>query len=139
MTRPAPPLIEWRDDFRTGVEAIDHEHQSMIEAINVLATRLDEGADLEQIRMNLGRIHELIEAHFALEEMMMRKHHYADYKAHKSDHDRLLDDIRDIMDHAETGGGHGEALRAELKSHISDWFGVHFRTLDRDLHKLTGI
>ena len=134
-----PPLIEWRDDFRTGVDAIDHEHQSMIEAINVLASRLDEGAEPEEIQVNLGRIHELIEAHFALEEMMMRKHHYDGFRKHKAHHDKLLDDIRDIMDYVEESHIYTEALRNELKTRVSDWFGVHFRTLDRELHKLSGL
>ena len=137
MNASATPFIEWRDDYRTGVEAIDHEHQGMIEAINRLAMRLDEDGAPEQIHINLGRIHELIEAHFALEEMMMQKHRYDGYKKHKSHHDKLLDDIRDIMDYAEESHAYTETLRSELKSRVSDWFGVHFRTLDRDLHRLS--
>lgn len=139
MTTSTPSLIEWRDDFRTGIDDIDHEHQGMIDAINVLGERLDQGADVEEIQINLGRIHELIEAHFALEEMMMRKHHYAGFREHKAHHDMLLDDIRDIMDYVNESHAYTETLRNELKTRISDWFGVHFRTLDRDLHKLTGI
>lgn len=141
MPTPHTPsaLIEWRDDFRTGIDDIDHEHQNMIEAINALGKRLDNDSGANEIQRDLSRIHELIEAHFALEEMMMRKHSYAGFREHKAHHDQLLDDIRDIMDDVEETHAYTPALRDALKTRISEWFGVHFRTLDRDLHTLTGI
>jgi hemerythrin len=37
-------------------------------------------------------------AHFALEERFMREHGYDQLALHKADHERLLDEIREIMD-----------------------------------------
>lgn len=127
-------LIKWRDEFQTGIPAIDHEHRNMIDLINVLASELDADTPEDEIRQSLSKIHEMIEAHFALEEMLMQKHNYEGYTEHKSHHDSLLDEILDIMDHAEEY--RGTDFRANLKDRISGWFGVHFSTLDRKLHSL---
>ena len=127
-------LIQWRDTFRTGIPSIDHEHKNMIDLINTLAGDLDADTPEDQIRQALGKIHEMIEAHFALEEMLMQKHHYAGYPEHKRHHDSLLDEILDIMDHVEEF--QGTDFRSNLKARLSEWFGVHFSTLDRKLHDL---
>ena len=127
-------LIQWRDTFRTGIPSIDHEHKNMIDLINTLAGDLDTDTPEDQIRQALGKIHEMIEAHFALEEMLMQKHHYEGYPEHKRHHDSLLDDILDIMDHVEEF--RGTDFRSNLKARLSEWFGVHFSTLDRKLHGL---
>lgn len=126
-------LLIWQDDYECGVASIDHEHRQLIEAINDLYGRLeDDGADV-RVAAALGEIHGLIESHFALEEKLMRDAGYANYGPHKADHDRLLDDIRDIMDGVHSGGGN---LGAPLGERLRAWFSDHFRTLDRDLHKL---
>jgi len=127
-------LIQWRDDFQTGIASIDHEHKNMVDLINILASDLDSDTPESEIRHSLGRIHEMIEAHFALEEMLMQKHNYAEYRDHKADHDFLLDEILDIMDHIEEFKG--TDFRSNLKERVSGWFGVHFSTFDRRLHDM---
>lgn len=127
-------LIQWRDDFRTGIPSIDHEHEGMIKLINSIAADLDSNTPDEQIRAALGKIHMMIEAHFALEEMLMQKHGYGEYLEHKTHHEALLDEILDIMDHVEK---YRDANFYEnLKGRLDGWFGVHFSTLDRKLHGL---
>ncbi len=81
----------------------------------------------------LGDIYGAISAHFALEEQMMQRHGYAEYAAHKADHDRLLDEIQEIADHWQRDA----ALDADaFKQTLADWFGLHFRTHDARLHRL---
>jgi len=46
----------------------------------------------------LGELYARIAAHFALKEKIMRDNGYDEYHDHKADHERLLDDIRDLMD-----------------------------------------
>ncbi len=65
----------------------------------------------------------------------MRETGYDRFQAHKDDHERLLDDIRDMMDACETGTNIEEAA---LSSRLSDWFTEHFRTEDARLHKHLG-
>ena len=62
----------------------------------------------------------------------MRKKKYDHYLEHKTDHEKLLDDIRDIMDDYEDGIMPSEE---ELSQRLNSWFSVHFRTQDARLHK----
>ena len=125
-------LLEWKDEYRTGFRSIDYEHQTLILAINDIFG--DSNSDQESLLAALAEIHALIEAHFALEEKIMRDFGYADYPDHKSDHDRLLEDIRDIMESI----GHQKGVDYEnlLSERISTWFARHFGTLDREFHTL---
>jgi len=129
-------LIEWRDEFKVGVASVDHEHEGMIALINELHAEIAEDADKDTVMGFLGEILAKISAHFALEEQTMRERHYDQYKAHKADHEHLLDEIRDIMDRYESGTDtdYEETLAAELR----DWFANHFKTKDARLHKMLG-
>ena len=123
-------LIEWRDSYKTGIRSIDYDHENLIWVINDLLGKLSNDVPTDDIVQALGEIHALIEAHFALEEKVMRDIRYADYPAHKDDHDRLLDDMREIM---ESVGGGGEFKQA-LGEAVNAWFTVHFSTFDKDFH-----
>ena len=130
-------LIEWRDEFNTGVAEVDHEHQELIGLINDLHAQLEGGADPDAVADFLGEVFAKISAHFALEETVMRKHRYDEYEAHKSEHEALLDDIRDIMDDYESGA-YADADQA-LATTVRDWFVNHFKTKDARLHKRLGV
>ena len=130
-------LIEWKDAYNTGVAEVDHEHQELIELINGLHAELQGGSDREAVGDFLGEVFAKIAAHFALEETVMRKHAYDEYSAHKTEHETLLDQIRDIMDDQEAGAyaDAGEALATTVR----DWFINHFKTKDARLHKKLGV
>lgn len=128
--------LDWEEDFACGVASIDHEHRELIEVINDLLARMGEDGTEDEVAYFLGEVHGQIESHFALEEKLMRDAGYPNYGPHKADHDRLLDEIRDIMEDAGTGLS---GTRDSLAQRLRDWFSDHFRTLDRDLHKLAGL
>lgn len=127
------PLIAWRREFETGIADVDHEHRELVDLINALHERLGSDADHDEIARFLGEVFARISAHFALEETIMRKHRYDEYEAHKADHERLLDEIRDIMDAHEAGSYDGS--RTALAGAVRDWFVDHFRTRDARLHR----
>lgn len=126
------PQIDWRIEFETGEPSIDHEHKEMIDRINKFLVMANDQPETELVLDHLGRIYAWISAHFALEEKFMREQRYAEFAAHKDDHEKLLDDLRDIMDDVEQSGyvGMGE----NIKSRMSDWFIRHFKTQDALWH-----
>lgn len=126
-------LIEWRDEFCTGVPGVDYEHQQLIKEINSIYTLIDTQADKEDIIDGFGDIYGSISAHFALEEQMMEKHHYDHFKEHQADHERLLDEIRDITEEFERATVLDEQ---KFKEKLNNWFKLHFSTHDARLHGL---
>jgi len=130
-------LIQWRKEFETGVAEVDHEHQELVGLINELHEQIGADAARETVSDFLGEVFAKISAHFALEETVMRKHDYDEYADHKADHEKLLDDLRDIMDdfEADAGADYKKALGAAVR----DWFVNHFKTKDARLHKKLGV
>lgn len=63
----------------------------------------------------------------------MRDCRYDQYPDHKADHERLLDDIREIMD-AFSDGSYADR-RDALARRLCAWFVGHSRTRDARLHK----
>lgn len=129
-------LIEWKEEFKTGVASVDHEHAELIALLNDLYANLNAtaGLDKEAVSTFLGEIYAKIAAHFALEETTMRERDYDQFEDHKEDHEALLDDIREIMESFEQDAyfNYEEALA----EHLRDWFTDHFQTRDARLHKL---
>lgn len=124
-------LIDWREEFKVGVASVDHEHRELIGLINRLHDDLLAHDSDVTVSEYLGEIYARISAHFALEERIMREARYDQYAEHKADHERLLDDIRDIMDDYED---HHRYDDSALAQRLGDWFGVHFKTHDARLH-----
>ncbi|HSD97748.1 MAG TPA: bacteriohemerythrin [Sulfuricaulis sp.] len=125
-------LIEWDENYSVGVAAVDHEHRELIGLVNEAHDRLMRPGAAEAVMNFLGEIFARISAHFALEEQIMRARNYDQYDTHKADHERLLDEIRDMMDDYEDGESFSEALLAQQ---LQVWFTGHFRTHDARLHR----
>lgn len=128
-------LLEWRPEFSTGIKSVDHEHQELIDLINDTLESIRAHDSADNIQASLSEIYVHISSHFALEERIMRQRKYDRYQQHKADHEKLLDDIRDIMDYHID---HGEFDEQYLADRLSDWFAKHFRTEDARLHRMIG-
>ena len=124
--------IEWKDSFSVGVPAVDHEHRELIEMLARLQQELLSGAPAEEVEQALGELMRGISAHFALEEKFMRDKGYDQFAEHKADHEKLLDELRDLME-----GERPDSSEA-LSQTLGDWFAVHFRTHDARLHSRLG-
>ena len=125
--------IEWRPEFATGIPDVDHEHREMIEWINrTLAVCGQAGAAKAAVTDLLGEIYARISAHFALEERVMKTRGYDQFADHKRDHERLLDEFREIMDDHEAGS---QVIEERLAARLAPWFSEHFRIQDARFHR----
>ena len=128
--------LKWSTEFETGHAAVDFEHRQLIELIGSFLETLgsstpgEEMAEKDQDAM-MGEVLVKISSHFALEELEMRRADYGEYEAHKADHERLLDEFRDIM---EESPEEQQAAAETLSYNVEQWFFSHFRTFDARLH-----
>jgi hemerythrin-like metal-binding protein len=124
-------LIEWKEQYSLGVPAVDYEHRELVDLINELYGNVTGSGTKITVLDFLGELYTRIAAHFALEEKVMRDNDYDEYVDHKTDHERLLDDIRDLMDDYEDG------VNVDVEAfgkRLDEWFSEHFRTRDARLH-----
>lgn len=125
-------LLDWQANFAIGIDEVDHEHRELIGLINSLHTALGDERAGERVAAFLGEIFADISAHFALEERVMRERRYDAFAEHKADHERLLDQLRDMMD-AQAGGSVLDDTG--FGAQLAEWFAGHFRTHDARLHR----
>jgi len=128
-------LMNWKDEYKVGIDAIDNEHRELIETINRLHEELDSPDRKRTVPGFFRRLLVEIKAHFAHEEEFMREHHYAGLSAHKEDHDLLLDELRDIMEAFERSL---EIDSVDLSMRLDAWFFRHFHHYDTQLHHALG-
>jgi hemerythrin-like metal-binding protein len=125
-------LLKWQANFRIGIGEVDHEHQALIELINSLHDALGAERSGERVEAFLGEIFADVSAHFALEEKVMRDRRYDALAEHKADHERLLDELRDLMD-AQAEGAVLDDKR--FSAQLAHWFTGHFQTHDARFHR----
>jgi hemerythrin-like metal-binding protein len=127
--------IAWRPEFSVGNPAVDHEHRELVDLVNETAAAILDRKPDADIQRGFGDLLRAISAHFALEEQQMLAHGYDQREQHKADHERLLDDLRDIMDDS----GHSPDESADrLAKVLEAWFANHFSTHDSRLHHRLG-
>jgi hemerythrin len=124
--------LQWSEDYSIGIDAVDFEHQTLIEMINLIYAELEDRRDIDEIKRTIGDVHMEISAHFALEERIMRDGNYEEYAGHKNDHEDLLDQIRTMMDALDNDA---EKAMDKLSEQLADWFSVHFATFDARMHR----
>ena len=93
----ADTLFEWDESFLIGIEELDHEHKVLIDDINRLHQELAGHDQKSEIEKCLGDIFARMQAHFALEEHVMKVHEYEFFDEHKREHDDLLDSYTEYM------------------------------------------
>lgn len=128
-------LIDWKPEFSVGIPSVDYEHQQLVGLINDGHENLVQKTGLFSTQDFLGEVFAKISSHFALEEKIMREANYDMYQEHKQDHEKLLDQIRDIMDVYESEGYFNDE---ELAEHLQNWFTNHFKNQDARLHNKLG-
>lgn len=133
-------MLEWKEEFRIGIDAIDHEHRQLIDLINktlfLIEAENQTGQNKEEILNHLGEIHAVTSAHFALEEQEMAQINYPEFAPHKTDHEALLDSLLDIMDEATP---EDSTLLLRLEERLTSWFSNHFRTFDAAFHRFGSV
>ena len=124
-------LVEWKDDFETGIPSADYEHRKLIELINELHEGLGDRPERQAVVSVLEEIMVRFSSHFRIEEDAMRERKYDEYHGHREAHERLLGEVRGVADAVAAGGDIPDGLRGRLES----WFLAHFRGPDARLHK----
>ncbi len=121
------PLMQWRDGYSVGNEAMDQQHRRLIALINELDEVIQKGCDLEQLSPVLDSVIDYTKTHFASEEAFMEKIGYPDLENHKEAH-RVL--VRQVMDLREEVQGCDPEVIARLFVFLQTWLVSHIVGVD---------
>ena len=113
-------MIRWNDNYITGIEKLDKEHQQLFQMADQVLNKLRERGDEANYRIFLVRetltyITSYFERHAKAEEEYMRKIGYTGYTLHKMLHDEFcniqLKKYQDIVKR-------GECSKEEIQDFI---------------------
>jgi hemerythrin len=124
-------LFKWDDSFLIGIEELDLEHKLLIDDINRLHKELTGHDEKSKIEECLGDIYARMQAHFALEEHVMKEYGYKYFDEHKREHEELLGSFTECMVQFlnDTGVSSGDHIEDCLK----DWVIEHIVTSDKKM------
>ena len=126
------PLLEWSDSYLVGIEKLDIEHKDLINRLNQLHNKFyRRQGDRSRIESYLKDIHDRIQAHFTMEEGMMRDTDYPDFVQHKKEHDAFLGVIDNLINKYRTTPDY--SFTQVLEDILRQWIGNHIAASD---HKL---
>jgi hemerythrin len=94
-------FLQWRTDYSIGIQEVDNQHKIIIQLINDLLKICREnnnGGDYESFNRLVEIILEHFQKHFETEEKLMLEKKYPQYAEHKKRHDKLLEDIKKMLD-----------------------------------------
>lgn len=119
--------IQWNEQFNTGIEVIDFQHQKIVSMINDLHAASDKNVDTTTGDI-LRRMREYVAEHFTFEEELLWASSYPYTTTHIQLHQRFLQRL-DSMTQRHTDG---EAIATELTLFLTQWMTHHIGHEDQD-------
>lgn len=115
-------LMEWNDQFKTGILQIDSQHRKLVEIINSLHDAMREGKGKEVLAPVLGSLVNYTRTHFKDEERLMAQYGYPKLETHKVIHQKLVDKVMDLQEKFNSGN---VFITVEVMIFLKDWLSGH--------------
>lgn len=128
----SPSFINLPKEFLTGIEAVDHQHQKLVNMVTELDdVRKTTFPTIDQKQNAVGGVvAEMIDytiSHFAFEESLMQDANYDFYNAHRNIHQLLIKRAGEYKERWQSG----EDIADELYEVLSRWLFNHIRNEDK--------
>jgi hemerythrin len=126
MTK-APPPSSAEHSFHLGDPALDLEHQGQLDLLLDIEAGIRANAEREKLAASLDRLIEFTNLHFMSEQVLMRQQAYPGLPDHESEHDELMEQMREFQGRIAAGD---RALTATDVTALHDWVLRHIHTKD---------
>jgi len=123
------PIIEWQENFNTGIEEFDNHHKHLAELLNIAYDSFICGTASGGLGRLLDALIDYATYHFQAEEHWMEQNKYPNCAAHMDHHGRFTARILEI--HADFVAGR-KTLSLEILVFLKDWLTHHILVSDAD-------
>lgn len=121
------------DTLVTGNEMIDAQHKELIERINNLLIKAENGsAKVEAVKM-LDHLAEYTDYHFKAEEQLQEEIGYPGIAEHKKKHEELRKTVEELHEMLEDQEGPTDAFVEQVNQKVVDWLYRHIKGFDRSV------
>ena len=128
-------IASWSPQLSVGVDALDEDHQRLIDTMNDVFDGLLQGTSASATRPALSKLRRYVEEHFAREEAWMLENGSANYEQHQAEHQALRHQVDRLLNmHEQTD----DQVAVELLVVLRDWLLRHIAGRDRSAAVLRG-
>ena len=121
-------LIQWSNEFSSGLNLIDADHKKLISLINNCKRLVDDN-QYDELSSILDDLHTYVDYHFKREELIMEVCDYPDLANHRKLHEDLIAQVGYHI--KEYGLGHQTAK--SLLEFLMDWLNSHVMGKDFEI------
>ena len=121
-------LFVWSDGLSVGIQEIDEQHKELVNLLNQLHRAVGEKLGAAAARTVLDELVEYTQAHFMLEESLMRASNYPDFAAHHKSHEGLMSQVRELQDALDVGEAE---IGSDLLKFLKGWLVGHINESDK--------
>lgn len=124
--------MEWKKEYSVGIHEIDEQHKTLTECISSIEQAVAQ-YDPRSAHTALVRLADLAQAHFTLEESLMRIHDYPRLEEHADDHKQFSVHLRTLQERFLTT----DVLNDRIEF-LYEWKDTHMQKHDKSyaLHVL---
>lgn len=117
--------IVWKPEYELGIPVIDHQHQRIVELINVLSDQRDNPKQKE-VEKAMFQLVDYTFSHFEFEEALLEDADYMGVDVHKDTHKIFFEYVRDLQARMYQG----EDILDEVLEALKNWLLDHIMNDD---------
>ena len=123
-------IVIWDNKYSIGVELIDAQHKQLVVLTNELfqACMLGESAVQTVFKDAMSRMVDYVRIHFSEEQELLQRVKFPDYSDHKSQHDRLIQQILSAVKEHKEGK---KFVPNQFVRTLRDWILSHIAVYDK--------
>lgn len=122
-------MIQWKEEFVTGIDIIDEQHKEYIEVLNELEQY---GTNKDLFLVTLMKLQSHIEMHFNSEEEYMRNYSYPHIQEHIIEHEKLLNAFVDFLQKI-ASENNIDLLSSKLVEFLTNFITEHYTAQDKKM------
>ena len=126
--RTGDHLLTWQPEFSVHIEAIDRQHQLLVNFIRQLQEAMEEGRGRAFQGTLIQNLVTYTQFHFRFEEDLMREHNYEGLEKHAAQHAALTKQVEDLERRVHAGG---YVSNASLILFLRHWLTDHILEHDK--------
>lgn len=129
-------IMNWTDQFKLGVEAMDDQHFELINRVNRLIIAHDKEENCDSVEELLTFLKSYVVKHFGDEERLQSQYLYPDYDDHRKVHAEFVK-VVEAFEQAfiESLNSENEndckVLLFKINNHLVEWLTHHINESDR--------
>ena len=123
-------LLRLEDNLKLNDPEIDSQHETLIRLVNQLHESMLQGTGRDVLDGLMSQLIEYTRTHFSYEEQLMSQYSYPEYEAHKSEHNRLMQDLVNLAESYHSGE---LLLSFAVVLELKGWATVHIEKFDMPL------